>query len=78
MELTTDGGPVTITSWATFRDSGGVVLSNVGVVGSQLVHFARNDDAVLAEELRSYRPDLIVRRVRHQRGVRAGLPPAGI
>ena len=60
VELATDGGPVTITSWATFRDPGGVVLSNVGVVGSQLVHFARNDDAVLAEELRSYRPDLIV------------------
>ena len=60
VELTTDERPVTITSWATFRDSGGVALSNVGVVGSQLVHFARNDDAVLAEELRSYRPDLIV------------------
>ena len=60
VELTTDDRPVTVTSWATFRDSGGVALSNVGVVGSQLVHFARNDDAVLAEELRSYRPDLIV------------------
>ncbi|WP_231639258.1 SGNH/GDSL hydrolase family protein [Sphingomonas profundi] len=60
VEVTADDGPVTITSWATFRDSGGVVLSNVGVVGSQLVHFARSDDAVLAEELRSYRPDLIV------------------
>ena len=60
VELTTDDRPVTITSWATFRDSGGVALSNVGVVGSQLVHFARNDDAVLAEEMRSYRPDLIV------------------
>lgn len=54
------GGPVTVTSWATFRDAGGVVLSNVGVVGSQLVHFGRTDDAVVAEELRSYRPDLIV------------------
>lgn len=60
VELVTDDRPVTLTSWATFRDSGGVALSNVGVVGSQLVHFARNDDAVLAEEMRSYKPDLIV------------------
>jgi lysophospholipase L1-like esterase len=30
------------------------------VVGSQLIHFSRNDEAVIAEELRSYDPDLIV------------------
>ncbi|TVV73381.1 SGNH/GDSL hydrolase family protein [Sphingomonas solaris] len=60
VELVAADRPVTITSWATFRDSGGVALSNVGVVGSQLVHFSRNDDAVLAEEMRSYKPDLIV------------------
>lgn len=59
-ELVTQGGPVTITSWATFNDAGGVALSNLGVVGSQLVHFARTDDAVLGEELRAYAPDLIV------------------
>lgn len=59
-QLTVTGGPVTITSWASFRDAGGVALSNVGVVGSQLMHFGRTDDAVLGEELRSYRPDLIV------------------
>jgi len=53
-------GQVTITSWATFADQGGVAVSNVGVVGSQLVHFSRTDDAVLAEELRQYKPDLIV------------------
>lgn len=58
--IVTDGGPVTLTSVATFRDIGGVVLSNVGVVGSQLTHFARTSDAVVAEELRAYRPDLIV------------------
>ncbi|QNA86580.1 SGNH/GDSL hydrolase family protein [Sphingomonas sp. So64.6b] len=57
--------PVTITSWATFRDAdqnggGGVTLSNLGVVGSQLVHFGRTDDAVLTEELRAYAPDLII------------------
>lgn len=60
VEVVTVGGPVTITSWATFRDYGGVALSNVGVVGSQLVHFGRADDAVIAEELRAYKPDLIV------------------
>jgi len=60
VSVVTEGGPVTITSWATFRDAGGVALSNVGVVGSQFIHFSRNDDAVVAEELRSYDPDLIV------------------
>ncbi|MBO9713298.1 SGNH/GDSL hydrolase family protein [Sphingomonas sp.] len=52
--------PVTITSWATFDDEGGVALSNLGVVGSQLQHFGRTDDAVIAEELRAYAPALIV------------------
>lgn len=60
VDVVVEGGPATITSWATFRDAGGVAVSNVGVVGSQLVHFSRADDAVLAEELRAYRPDLIV------------------
>lgn len=59
-DLTASGGAVTLTSWATFRGGGGVALSNLGVVGSQLLHWARTDDAVLAEELSAYRPDLIV------------------
>jgi hypothetical protein len=59
-DVTASGGPVTVTSWATFRDGGGVALSNLGVVGSQLIHFARTDDQVIAEELRAYQPDLIV------------------
>lgn len=59
-DLTTEGGPVTITSWATFADQGGVALSNLGVIGSQLTHFGRTDDTVLAEEFRAYQPDLIV------------------
>jgi len=50
-----------LTSWATFRGgNGGVVLSNVGVVGSQLQHFARTDDMVISEEMNAYLPDLIV------------------
>jgi len=60
VEVVSEGDPVTITSWATFRDAGGIAVSNLGVVGSQLVHFARTDDAVVAEELRTYKPDLIV------------------
>jgi lysophospholipase L1-like esterase len=60
VEVIADAGPVTVTSWGTFLNDGGVVLSNVGIVGSQLRHFGRTDDAVLAEELRAYTPDLIV------------------
>lgn len=59
-DLTVSGGPATLTSWATFSDRGGVALSNLGVVGSQLIHWARTDDAVLTEELANYKPDLIV------------------
>ena len=58
--VTAGDRPVTITSWATFRDQGGVALSNLGVIGAQLRHFGRTDDAVIAEELRAYTPDLIV------------------
>ena len=60
VQISAHGGPVTLTSWATFRDAGGVALSNVGVVGSQFSHFGRTSDAVISEELRSYKPDLIV------------------
>ena len=57
--LSTQGGPVTLLSWASFRP-GGVVVSNLGVVGAQLRHFARADNAAMAAELRAYAPDLIV------------------
>jgi lysophospholipase L1-like esterase len=59
-QLVAHGGPVTITSWGSFNDTGGVVVSNVGVSGSQFVHLGRADDSVISEELRSYKPDLIV------------------
>jgi lysophospholipase L1-like esterase len=58
--LVTQGAPVTLTSWASFSDAGGVALSNLGVVGAELKHFARTDDQAVGEELRAYRPDLIV------------------
>lgn len=60
VEIAAERRSLTITSWATFRDAGGIALSNLGVVGSQLAHFARTDDAVVAEELKAYKPDLIV------------------
>jgi len=53
-------GPVTLTSWATFNDAGGVAVSNLGVVGATLADFARTNDGAVAEELRAYQPDLIV------------------
>lgn len=57
---TRDERPVTVTSMATFRSSGGISLSNLGVPGSQLKHFGRTSDDVLRAELRVYRPDMIV------------------
>ena len=60
VQITVRGGPVTITSWGTFRDNGGVVVSNVGVSGSQFIHQQRADESVISEELRSYKPDLVV------------------
>lgn len=57
---TLDDRQVSITSFGMFRRSGGVVWSNVGVVGSQLLHFGRTSDTVVGEELRAYRPDLVI------------------
>lgn len=70
---TEDEGLVTITSIGTFRKRGGVVLSNLGVVGSQLTHLGRTDDAVLRAEFAAYRPDLIVLAY----GTNEGFSPAG-
>jgi lysophospholipase L1-like esterase len=57
--LSTQGAPVTLLSWASFRP-GGVAVSNLGVVGAQLRHFARANDGAIAAELSAYAPDLIV------------------
>jgi lysophospholipase L1-like esterase len=58
--LVTDTGPVTLTSWGSFSGAGGIAVSNLGVVGAELKHFARTDDQALSEEFRAYHPDLIV------------------
>lgn len=70
---TEDAGIVSITSFATLRRRGGVILSNLGVVGSQLSHFGRTDDAVLRAEFAAYRPDLIVLAY----GTNEGFSPSG-
>jgi len=52
--------PVSLTSWMTQRSTGGVILSNLGVVGARFEHFARTDDKVIEAELRQLKPDLLV------------------
>ncbi len=37
-----------------------MILSNLGTVGAQFMHFGRTDDRVVTTELAVYRPDLIV------------------
>lgn len=57
---TEDDRIVTVTSFATMMREGGVVLSNLGVSGSQFVHAGRSTDEVVAAELAAYEPDLLV------------------
>lgn len=57
---TLDDRPVSLTSWSSTRAKGGIILANLGVVGARLAHFSRNDDRVLATELRQAAPDLLV------------------
>ncbi|HWE46939.1 MAG TPA: GDSL-type esterase/lipase family protein [Caulobacteraceae bacterium] len=59
LDLVADGAPVSLLSFATFRD-GGVVLSNFGVIGTTLADFAARDDSVMQAELTAYQPDLLV------------------
>lgn len=57
---TLDDREVDLTSWDSRRQSGGLILANMGVVGSRFGHFTRNDDQVVSTELRHIRPDLLV------------------
>lgn len=59
-EIAVDAGPVTLTSWGSFTDDGGITLSNLGVVGTQISNFAETDDAAVKAEIEAYRPDLVV------------------
>ncbi|HYG29949.1 MAG TPA: GDSL-type esterase/lipase family protein [Allosphingosinicella sp.] len=58
--VVSDDRAVSITSLATFRRAGGIVVSNLGVSGSQLAHLSREHEAVVRAEFDAYRPDLIV------------------
>ena len=53
-------GAVTLTSWWSETGQLGVVLSNLGTVGAQLVHLQREDDELVAAEIARARPDLLV------------------
>lgn len=55
-----DERPVSLTSIAALRRSGGASVSNLGVSGAQLVHLERQDEAIVSAELAAWRPDLIV------------------
>jgi lysophospholipase L1-like esterase len=72
LQITSEGGPVSLLSWSTGRNAPGVILSNLGVVGTQLSDFAARDDQALSAEFDAYRPDLILLAF----GVNEGYHPA--
>ncbi len=74
--IVAQGGPVSIASWAAFRDQGGIALSNLGIVGAQLMHFGRSDETLIVEELRHYRPDLLILAFGTNEGFAPRLDPA--
>jgi lysophospholipase L1-like esterase len=59
LTLAPAGGAVDLYSVATFADDG-LVLSNLGVIGTTLADMAARDEAVIAAELSAWTPDLIV------------------
>jgi lysophospholipase L1-like esterase len=72
LSITSDGGPVSLLSLSTGHNGPGVVLSNLGMVGTQLSDFAGRDDQALRTEFDAYRPDLILLAY----GVNEGYHPA--
>lgn len=60
LTLTADQAWATLYSVSTFRGRGGVVWSNLGVIGAQLSDFAARDDRILRQELAASAPSLIV------------------
>ena len=76
LKVTAAGGPVTLYSVATSRDRPGVILSNLGVSGTQLANFAERDDGVLKAELTAYDPDLIVLAYGDNEGFSPNVDPA--
>jgi lysophospholipase L1-like esterase len=76
LKITTTGGPVTLYSVETARERAGVIVSNLGVVGTQLSDFAGRDEAVLKAELAAYAPDLILLAFGDNEGFNPNLDPA--
>ena len=76
LKITAAGGPVTLYSVATTRERPGVILSNLGVSGTELANFAGRDDGVLKVEMDAYAPDLIILAFGDNEGFSAGLDPA--
>jgi lysophospholipase L1-like esterase len=72
LSITSEGGPVSLLSLSTARSAPGVMLSNLGVVSTQLSDFAARDDQALSAELEAYKPDLILLAF----GVNEGYHPA--
>jgi lysophospholipase L1-like esterase len=72
LEVTSLGGRVSLLSWAVSRRGPGVVLSNLGVVGTQLSDFAARDDQAIDAELAVLHPALILLAF----GVNEGYRPA--
>jgi lysophospholipase L1-like esterase len=60
LQATSEGGPVSLLSWSTSRSAPGVILANLGVVGTELSDFAARDDGALKAELDAYAPGLIL------------------
>jgi lysophospholipase L1-like esterase len=58
--VTEDARIVSVTSMTVLKREGGVVLSNLGVSGAQLVHLSRSPEVVVNHELSAFPPDLIV------------------
>jgi lysophospholipase L1-like esterase len=71
------GGPVKLLSFATFREAPGVVLSNLGVIGTQIGDFAARDDTVMRAELKAFDPDLIILAYGTNDGFEEHVDPAG-
>ena len=60
LQITAEGGPAVLLSYATWRWRPGISWSNLGVIGTQLYDFAARDETILRAELRAYDPQLIV------------------
>jgi lysophospholipase L1-like esterase len=70
-----DGRPVSITSLAVLTRGPGVVVSNLGVSGSQLIHLSRLNERVVGAELGAYRPDLLILAFGTNEGFSSGFDP---